>query len=138
MKATPATGVPDGHEAGVLELTLGVQPPPPPPPPPPVETLPPHPVNMAKKGIAKKEMAKKEAAREAEIEIESGSEKRMRGSFTVVFPILLRSGTAILRLWLAAARCPQARHQCARATHERQHDGRIFRRILASGLRAER
>jgi hypothetical protein len=35
-----------------------------------VETLPPHPVNTAKKG-----MAKKKTSREAEIEIESGSVK---------------------------------------------------------------
>ncbi len=69
----PATGVRDGHEAGVLELTLGVQPPPPPPPPP-VETLPPHP---------------QIAAKETEIE----SERRKRGSFTVVFPILRIAGS---------------------------------------------
>jgi hypothetical protein len=94
VKATPATGVLDGHEAGVLELMLGLQPPPPPPPPPPVETLPPHPVNMEKKGMAKKRMAKKRAARVAEIEIERGSEKRMRGSFTVVFPIPCAAGNA--------------------------------------------
>jgi len=67
-----------------VELTLGVQPPPPPPPPPPVETLPPHPVNAEKKGAAKK----------AEIE----SERIMRGSFTVVFPILFRSALAGCRL----------------------------------------
>jgi hypothetical protein len=87
VKETPATGVLDGQEAGVLELTLGVQPPPPPPPPP-VETLPPQPQ------IA----ARQKAAKQAEIEIESGSERKMRGSFTVVFPILpilLRSEVAV-------------------------------------------
>jgi hypothetical protein len=80
VNATPATEILDGQEVGVLELMLGVQPPPPPPPPPPVETLPPQPVNMAKKG----------AAKEAEIE----SERRMRGSFTVVFPNPCKSGIA--------------------------------------------
>lgn len=89
LKATPATGVLEGQDAGVLELMLGVQPPPPPPPPP-VETLPPHPVNKAKKG-----MAKKGAATEAESGIESGCERRMRGSFTVLFPILSRTGTQV-------------------------------------------
>jgi len=49
---------------------------------------------MAKKGMAKKRMAKKGPATEAEIEIESGSEKRMRGSFTVVFPIPCAAGNA--------------------------------------------
>jgi len=75
VKATPATGVLEGHEAGVLELTLGVQPP---PPPPPVEALPPHPVKMAKKGAAKK--------------TEMESERRKRGSFNVGFPILQFAG----------------------------------------------
>jgi hypothetical protein len=85
-KATPATGVLVGQEAGVFELTLGVQPPPPPPPPP-VETVPPHPDNIAQRGMTKKAMAKKGAAKETEIEKESGCERWMRGSFTVVFPI---------------------------------------------------
>jgi hypothetical protein len=49
---------------------------------------------MEKKGMAKKRMAKKRAARVAEIEIERGSEKRMRGSFTVVFPIPCAAGNA--------------------------------------------
>jgi hypothetical protein len=91
VKATPVAGVLDGQDAGVFELMLGVQPP---PPPPPVETVPPHPVNITKKGMTKKEMAKGGAAKEAEIEIESGSERRMRGSFTVVFPILKWDGIA--------------------------------------------
>jgi hypothetical protein len=43
---------------------------------------------------AKKIAAKQKAAKEAEIEIEIGSERKMRGSFTFVFPILLRSGVA--------------------------------------------
>jgi hypothetical protein len=90
VKATPATGVLDGQDAGVPELTLGVQPPPPPPPPP-VETVAPQPVT---KITAKKIAAKQKAAKEAEIEIEIGSERKMRGSFTFVFPILLRSGVA--------------------------------------------
>jgi hypothetical protein len=47
---------------------------------------------MEKKGMAKKRMAKKRAARVAEIE--RGSEKRMRGSFTVVFPIPCAAGNA--------------------------------------------
>jgi hypothetical protein len=51
VKGTPATGVLDGQEAGVLELTLGVQPPPPPPPP--VETIPPQPMKAAEKIAAK-------------------------------------------------------------------------------------
>jgi hypothetical protein len=88
-KATPATGVLDGQEAGTDEAILGVQPPPPPPPPP-VETLPPQP-----QIAARQKAAKQNAPREAEIEIESGSERKMRGSFTVVFPILLRSGVAV-------------------------------------------
>ncbi|MGD1107713.1 MAG: hypothetical protein ABR865_11770 [Terracidiphilus sp.] len=70
VNAAPATGVLDGQEVGVLELVLGVQ-----PPPPPVETLPPHP---------------QIAAKEAEIK----SERRMRGSFTVVFPNPCKSGIA--------------------------------------------
>jgi hypothetical protein len=95
VKETPAIGVLVGHDAGVLELTLGVQPPPPPPPPP-VETLPPQPVTKktAKKSAAPKKAARQNAPREAEIEKQSGSERKMRGSFTVVFPILLRSGVA--------------------------------------------
>ena len=86
MKETPATGDLVGQEAGVLELTLGVHPPPPPPPPPPpVETLPPQP---DRKKTVEKIAARQKAAKETEIEIEIGSERKMRGSFTVVFPIL--------------------------------------------------
>jgi len=91
VKETPATGVLDGHDAGVLELTLGVQPPPPPPPPPPpVETVPPHPVTKrtARKNAAPKKVAEQNAPKESEIETETGSERKLRGSFTVVFPIL--------------------------------------------------
>ena len=135
MKETPATGVLDGQEAGVLELTLGVQPPPPPlpPPPPPVETLPPQP-----QIAARQKAARLNAPRGAEIEIVSGSERKMRGSFTVVFPISLRSEVASSELAHAFARCAYACSQCARAAHESQHDGWIFRRVVASGLRAER
>ena len=136
MKETPATGVLDGQDAGVLELTLGVQL----PPPPPVETLPPQPV---RKRTAEKIAARQKAAKEAEIEIEIGSERKMRGSFTVVFPILpipveVRSEVASSELALAFARRPQARSERASAAHESQHDGWIFRRVVASGLRAER
>jgi len=76
-KATPATGVLDGQDAGVLELTLGVQPP---PPPPPVVTTPPQPTNAEEQS----------AARLAEIE----SERRVRGRFTVEFPNPCRSRIA--------------------------------------------
>jgi hypothetical protein len=93
VKESPATGVLTGQEAGVLELILGVQPPPPPPPPP-VETVPPQPVTQRtdKNRAALKKAARQNAPREAEIEKESEGERKMRGSFTVVFPILLRSG----------------------------------------------
>jgi hypothetical protein len=86
VKAMPATGVLEGQDAGVLELTLGVQPPPAPPPPlpPPVETLPPQPLNAAKQRAAKEKAAK-------DAEIENG--RRTRGSFTVEFPIHAREGS---------------------------------------------
>lgn len=83
VNATPATGVLDGQEAGVLELMLGVQPPPPPPPP--EVTIPPQPQIEASKRAAQPI-----PARLAEIE----SERRVRGGFTIEFPILCISGSA--------------------------------------------